>query len=221
MVTAKRPELPRLKPGASRLFIIVPGVLGYGWEWDDAVAALKQAADADYVVFWWEPWGSLRKAARELRETLMRALYQTRVREVVVVGHSVGGLVLAHALPGLPLPPGRDLTAITIGAPFAGMMGPPFYDDDALNSPAMMSVMGTFREYKPAPRGVTFVEYVTQWPADPVMQPRYGHKVAPPEIGPRGAKRVAVDPKFDHNHVVSLIVLEVLQHGRPPEKIGP
>jgi hypothetical protein len=101
------------------------------------------------------------------------------------------------------------------------MMGPPFYSDDALNSPAMISVMGTFRDYPPAPPGVKLVEYVTQWPADPVMQPRYGHKVAPPEIGPRGGKRVAVDPKFDHNHVVSLIVLQLLRQGSPPERIAP
>jgi hypothetical protein len=73
IVTAKRPALPPLKASARRLFVIVPGVLGYGWEWDDAVAALKTAKDADYVVFWWEPWKSLRKASRELRDTLRRS----------------------------------------------------------------------------------------------------------------------------------------------------
>jgi alpha-beta hydrolase superfamily lysophospholipase len=172
-------------------------------------------------VFWWEPWRSLRKASRELRDTLFRALWTTRVREVILVGHSVGGLVAAHSLAGLVVPSSRKLTVVTIGAPFAGMMGPPFYDDDALNSPAMISVMGTFRVYPRPPVGAQLFEYVTSWPSDPVMQPRYGHQVAPPEIGPPGGKRIAVDPKFDHNKIVSRIVVELLRQGRPPEIIAP
>ncbi len=223
VVDAARPRLPRIKRGAERLFVIVPGVLGYGWEWDDAVRALKQARAADYFVFWWEPWGSLHKAARELRAALAEALWQSppSVKEVLVFGHSVGGLVAAHALDGLPLPEGKRLRVITIGAPFAGMLGPPFSLDDALGSPAMMSVMGTFRDYPAPPPGVEVTEYVTSYPSDPVMQPRYGHQVAPASIGPRGAHRVAVDPRFDHNKIVSKVVLATLKDGVPPETIAP
>jgi alpha-beta hydrolase superfamily lysophospholipase len=223
IVDAQHKELPRIKPGAQRLFVLVPGVLGYGWEWDEAVQALMSAQRDDYLVFWWDPWGSVYKASHELRDTLGRALWTTpnSVREVVVIGHSMGGIVAAHAMSGLAVPPGRKLTVLTIGAPLAGMMGPPFYMDDALRSPAMMSVMGTFRDYPDVPPGVTMVEYVTSWPADPVMQPRYGHQVAPANIGPRGARRVMVSPKFDHNKIVSLVVLGFMRTDRPPEELKP
>jgi hypothetical protein len=223
VVDARHPAIPRLKPGAERLFVIVPGVLGYGWEWDDAVKALAQAPHADYVIFWWEPWGSVEKGARELADTLLRALWTTpaQVREVVVAAHSVGGIVAAHALGRIQVPAGKQLTVLTIGVPFGGMLGPPFSIDDALRSPAMMSVMGTFRDYPDPPPRTRVIEYVTSFPSDPVMQPRYGHQVSPPGIGPRGARRVAVDPKFDHNRIVSRIVLSYLQDGRAPLELRP
>jgi hypothetical protein len=53
------------------------------------------------------------------------------------------------------------------------------------------------------------------------MQPRYGHQVAPPGIGPRGARRIAVDPRFDHNQIVARIVLGYLQSGRAPLELRP
>ena len=121
----------------------------------------------------------------------------------------MGGIVAAHALNGLTVPASKKLTVLTIGAPLAGMMGPPFSMDDALRSPAMMSVMGTFREYPELPAGVHMTEYVTSYPSDPVMQPRYGHVVAPPEIGPPGRRRVLLG-HADHNKVVAGVVKRLL-----------
>jgi alpha-beta hydrolase superfamily lysophospholipase len=223
VVDAAHPALPRFKSGAERLFVIVPGVLGYGWEWDDAVQALTDSPRADYIIFWWDPWGSVHKAAAELARTVSGALATAgpSVREVVVVAHSMGGIVAAHALAQLTAPIDKALTLVTIGAPFAGMLGPPFSLDDALRSPAMMSVMGTFQHYPPLPAGVRIVEYVTSWPSDPVMQPRYGHQVAPPDVGPPGALRIDVDPRFDHNHLVSRVVIEYLKRGAAPENMRP
>jgi alpha-beta hydrolase superfamily lysophospholipase len=207
------PRLPPLKPNTRTLYVIVPGVLGYGWEWDAAVHALERAPETDFVVFWWNPWGSLYKASHELATVLAGALALApkSVTQVVVVGHSVGGMVAAYAVGGLRVPDGRHVKVVTIGAPFAGMMGPPFSLDDPIRSPAMMAVMGTFREYPPPPPGVEVVSYVTSYPSDPVMQPRYGHQVAPPDIGPRGARRIAVDPKMDHNKFVSQVVIDLLK----------
>jgi hypothetical protein len=223
VVDALHPALPRPRRDASRLFVLVPGVLGYGWEWDGAVKALRHSQDADFFVFWWEPWSSLRRASDELHDTLERALYTSppSVKKIVVVAHSAGGMVAAHALAHLIVPPGRQLLLVTIGTPFAGMMGPPFSIDDPLDSPVMIGIMGTFRRYPKPPPGVSVVEYVTSWPADPVMQPRYGHEVAPPNIGPRGARRISVDPHFDHNQIVSKVVIGLLNDHGPPVTIRP
>jgi hypothetical protein len=202
---------PRLRRNAKRLYVLVPGALGYGWEWDAAVAALRKA-DADFVVFWWDPWNTLTEGAHHLNAVLQTALWTyPSLREVVVVAHSAGGMVAAQALDHLSVPPGRHLELVTIGTPFAGMGTAPISDyDDPLGSPSVIAIGGHFRRYPDPPPGVSVLEYITTWPPDPVMMPRYGWQPAPPDVGPRGARRVPVDPKLDHNYVVAHVVEQLL-----------
>jgi hypothetical protein len=202
-------RLPRTAP---RLFVLVPGALGYGWEWDAAVDALRRAR-VPFVVFWWDPWRSIARASGELHRVLEDALWAApSLREIVVVGHSAGGLVAAHAIGGLRVPDGRAVELVTIGTPFSGMQAGPFDDNwDPLHTPTLFAVGARFRSYPETPPGVRVVEYVTSWPPDPVMQPRFGHRPAPPEAGPVGARRVAVDPQLDHNFVVARVVAELVK----------
>ena len=211
VVDAARPRLPALKPGTERLYVLVPGLLGYGWEWDGPVARLRATPKADFVVFWWEPWGSVDRAARELDDVLWRALTEAppSVREIVVVAHSAGGLVAAHAVGRLPSPP-RKLTLVTIGAPFAGMHICPWSEVDILHAPLMLSVATVYHRYPPPPPGVEVIEYITAWPADPVMQPHWGTTPSGREVGPSGARRIEVDPKLDHNLVLDRVMSDLL-----------
>lgn len=211
VVDAAHPRLPPIKPGTERIFILVPGLLGYGWEWDGPVKRLRAAPKTDFVVFWWEPWGSTDRAARELNDILWRALVSAppSVREVIVVAHSAGGLVAAHAVGRLPSPP-RKLTLVTVGAPFAGMHICPWSEVDVLHAPLMLSVAAVYHDYPPPPLGVEVIEYVTSFPADPVMHPYWGREAAPRDVGPRGATRIPVDPKFDHNFVVDKVITDLL-----------
>lgn len=211
MLEGLHPTLPPLKPDTERLFVIVPGLLGYGWEWDAPVARLRQAAGVDFVVFWWRPWGSVDQAAHELAAllTLAQASAPPSLREIVVVTHSAAGLVGAHAL-GFLLPPTIKLTLVTIGAPFAGMHFAPSAETDVLHAPLMLSIATRFAAYPRPPAGVDVLEYVTSYPADPVMHPYWGRSAAPPEIGPAGARRIAVDPQFDHNRIVDEVVRQLL-----------
>lgn len=211
VLDAEHPRLPALKPGTKRLFVLVPGLLGYGWEWNEPVARLRATPHTDFVVFWWQPWGSVLRAARELDAVLERALRSAppSVREIVVVAHSAGGLVAAHAL-GMLAPPARKLTLVTVGAPFAGMHICPWSEVDVLHAPLMLSVAAKYHDYPPPPPGVDVIEYVTSYPADPVMHPYWGRSAAPPDIGPAGARRIEVDPKLDHNHVLDLVIREIL-----------
>jgi pimeloyl-ACP methyl ester carboxylesterase len=211
VVDAARPRLPPLKPGTERLFILVPGLLGYGWEWDGPVARLRATPKSDFVVFWWEPWGSVDRAARELDDVLWRAMVSAppSVREVIVVAHSAGGLVAAHAVGRLPSPP-RKLVLVTIGAPFAGMHICPWSEIDILHAPLMLSVAAVYHRYPPPPAGVEVIEYVTAWPADPVMQPHWGTTPSRADVGPSGARRIEVDPKLDHNFVLDRVMTDLL-----------
>jgi pimeloyl-ACP methyl ester carboxylesterase len=212
VVDIEHTRLPPLKPGTERLYVLVPGLLGYGWEWDAPVARLRATPKVDFVVFWWQPWGSVYRAARELDEVLFRAMVSAppSVREIVVVAHSAGGLVAAHAVGRLPTPP-RKLTLVTIGAPFAGMHICPWSEADIIHAPLMLSVAAVYHVYPPPPPGVEVIEYVTSYPADPVMHPYWGKSAAPPDVGPAGARRIEVDSKFDHNFVIDRVMQDLLR----------
>src|SRR5207248_846835 len=133
------------------------------------------------------------------------------------------GIVAAHGLAGVAVPPGCHIRLVTIGTPFAGMGAAPVGDprahersdyDDPLGSPALFAVGGHLRRYPPLGPGISVVEYTTSWPPDPVMEPRYGWNPAPPGVGPAGARRIPVDPKLDHNFVVARVVEELLSAAR-------
>jgi hypothetical protein len=150
--------------------------------------------------------------AQRLHEVLQTTLWVTpSLRELIVVAHSAGGIVGAHALGGLEVPTEKRVELITIGTPFAGMGTSPVSDyDDPLATPAVISVGARFHHYPDVPAGVSVVEYTTSWPPDPVMKPRNGWQPAPPDVGPRAARRIPVDPKLDHNFVVVHVIDEVL-----------
>jgi hypothetical protein len=205
-------DLPRLKPATTRLFVLAPGLLGYGWEWEAPVRQLRATPHADFVVFAFDPWGSLDRAARELRGVIANAVANAppSVREVIVVAHSAAGLIAARALAGLEPPP-RALTLVTIGTPFAGMHICPCSETDMLHAPLMLSVSDSFAKWPPLPAGVRLIEYVTSYPSDPVMHP-YNHKpVAPRDIGPPGAVRIDVDPKLGHSGIVEQVIADLLR----------
>jgi pimeloyl-ACP methyl ester carboxylesterase len=203
--------LPPLGANVERLFVIVPGMLGYGWEWDRPMERLRHAPGVETVVFWWDSWGSLDRAARDLADLLARAQQGAppSLREIVVVAHSGGGLVAAHAL-GYLQPPTLPLKLVTIGAPFAGMHICPWGEEDVLSAPLMLSIASRYHRYPDPPRGVEVIEYITSFPSDPVMHPYWGRSAAPADVGPAGARRIAVDPKLDHNVVVDGVVADLL-----------
>jgi len=214
VVRGARPSLMRFRPDTRTVYLIVPGILGYGWEWDSAVQAIRDTPRTELVVFEWDPWGSFQRAGRELAGTVDSVMRDGRnISRVVVVAHSAGGMVAGFALSRLYVPPDRRVDIVTIGAPFAGMKAMPVTVDDPVRSPGFFAIVGTFTRYPATPPNVRVVSYVTSYPADPVMNPLFGHQPADPEVSPAGAKRIAVDPKEDHNVIVAKIVRRLLTSG--------
>lgn len=211
VVDRRHPAPPALAPDVERLFVVVPGLLGYGWEWDRPMARLRAAPHVATLVYWWDPWGSVDRAARDLAALVAQVEEGAppSLREVVVVAHSGGGLVAAHALAYLA-PPARHLTLATIGAPFAGMHICPWAEEDILHAPLMFTIAARYRRYPDPPANTEVIEYVTSFPSDPVMHPYWNRSAAPADIGPAGARRIDVDPKLDHNLVVDHVVEELL-----------
>ncbi len=208
------PTVPRIRKTTKRLFVIVPGALGYGWEWTPAVRRLAAAPDVEFVVFWWEPMGSVRHASRDLSRWVNDLTTQLEARalnEVVIVAHSMAGIVAAYAAPELAAPAGVRLRIVTIGTAFAGMIGPEFgYPDSADSALSLFASFSPWLHYPAPSPEVEFVEYRTTWPEDPVMEPRFGHDPAPADVGPRPRRRIQL-PHMDHNKCVDLVVDRLLR----------
>src|SRR5262249_18075013 len=158
----EKPTLPRLARDTRRLFILVPGALGYSWEWNAAVRALEAAkgAHVEFVVFWWEPFGTIAGAADDLARwtnDLLGSNDLPALERVGIGAHSMAGLVAAFAAPRLvPLPHTRTVIS-TIGTPFAGMMGPDFFYPDSKHSIALFAPFAPWTRYPVVPGDVDFV----------------------------------------------------------------
>lgn len=220
VLNARTPDgkqpLPRLPKSTKRLFVLVPGALGYSWEWNPAVRSLEQArgAGVEFVVFWWEPWSSVRSTSHTLAHwvnDLLAANELPELTEINVVAHSMAGIVAAYAVPDIQPTANAHLRLVTIGTPWAGMIGPNFGYVDSAGSPVILSSFAPWLHYPSPGPDVEIVEYRTTWPEDPVMEPRFGHDPAPTTVGPLPRVRVNL-PHMDHNKCVGLVVDRLLRN---------
>ncbi len=220
-VAARAPEVPvfsrydapaKVAPRTRRLFVLVPGILGWGWEWDEALAMLRAAPDVTVEAFEWAPSASLARSAADFARRLdeLLATLPPGVTRVVVVAHSAAGLIAAHAAAKLHLPPGRTVEFAVVGAPYAGLHASPVaYTPDNLDTPFAIALGGTFARYPAPVPGVRFESWVTDGARDPVMASRFGHDPGDPQVGPPGPRH-RLPTTADHNRVLAQVVRELL-----------
>ncbi len=216
-VISRHQPPPSLSPDLDTVYILVPGILGFGWEWDEPLAVLRAQPRAAVLVFEWSPWSPLGAVAEDLARAVDQTLARPPLSRVVVLAHSAGGLAAAHAAALLHVPAAAHVDLFIVGAPYAGMHVLPMQPTpDLLWTPLPAAIGGEFRRYPtPAPR-VTVESWMTAWPPDDVMKPRFGHDPGDPRVGPPGVRH-AVPPGTDHNRVLLQVVREVVgRRSQPP-----
>lgn len=202
-------RLPQLPPSTERLFILIPGLLGYGWEWNPAQIALAAHPEVTSVVYSWQPWLSVTRSGERLGDILRRVdrLLPSQVREVTVIAHSAAGMIALEAAGhvghgGRPLQ--RPLRIVTIGAPLAGMG---LYPDppDLRNTPLAMVVGGRFTHW-PRPAPGVHIEVFPTGPDDPVMRPVWNHDPADVRVLPPGARVTRLPTGLGHNNALGWLL---------------
>lgn len=208
VVSRQQPRSP-LPPGTRRLFVLVPGLLGFGWEWDQPLVHLRAVPAAAIEAFDWRPGSSAARVGRDLAEVVDAALREApSLEQVVLVGHSAGGLLTARAAALVHVPAGKQVLVVNVGTPYAGLHATPLEGPvDGWWSPLTLSIGGVFTaaSYLPLAPRVTVESWVTPWPGDPVMKPRFGHHPDDPRVGPPGP-RFPAPAGTDHNHVLGAVV---------------
>jgi hypothetical protein len=216
-VSGKQQKLPFLSPDTKRLFVLVPGALGYGPEWNPAIRnlELERANHLEFVVFWWEPWGTIGAASDQLAawsNALVSANRLPELAEVNIVAHSAGGLVAAHAAPQLVVPPGVKMRISTLSTAFAGLLDPFFIVGylERRFAPAVLVAFSPWPYYPAIPPSIEFVEYRTTWPPDLLMREYLWHDPSPRWGGPLPRRRVRLT-QVNHDQVVGDVVQLLLR----------
>ena len=195
----------QIRDGARLGVILVPGILGFEWEWDRPLALLRARADTFVQVYHWRPSSGLGTVAEELAAVVDRVIAEApdSLERLLIVGHSAGGMVTAHAAARIRTRPEIPVDVLNVGAPYAGLHASFLDLDDAdfLYCPFMLALGYTFERYPPIAPGVTVESYVTDGNRDPVMKVRWGHDPGKPTVGPAGRRRL-VPPQIDHNHAL-------------------
>lgn len=208
LVLGERPPVPA---GTRTLFVLVPGLLGYGWEWNGAQIALGQLDAASVLVYEWDPWASLHGASRRLAEHcrfLLRRLPPS-VRRVVVIGHSAAGLLVVRAAGELSPPPGVQLEVLAVGAPLAGMGINPWSPLDLTKTVLPIALSGSFARW-PEPAAGLRLRIFPTGPSDPVMRPRLGHDPGDRRVLPPGAELTPLPRELDHNVALSYLARRIV-----------
>ena len=212
-------ERPPVPPGTRTLFVLVPGLLGYGWEWNGAQLALGQLPATSVLVYEWDAWASLLASSDRLTahtRFLLRRL-PASVRKVVLLGHSAAGLLVVRAAAALQPPPGVRLEVLAVGAPMAGCGFNPWSGDNLLRTALPIALAGRFTAW-PAPASGVRLRIFPTGPSDPVMQKRFGHDPADPSVLPPGVELEPLPRELDHNvalgHVARRLIAE--ERAAPP-----
>lgn len=209
LVLGVRPAVPQ---GTQTVYLLVPGLLGYGWEWDAAQAEFARLPDTVTLVWSWDPWRSLAQSGDDLTrhiEYLARRL-PASVQRLVVVGHSAAGLLLLWASSRVQVPDKLGLTMVSIGAPLAGQGFNPWCGYDDRRTPLPIALGSKFSLWPSPAAGVKLIVFATG-PRDPVMASHFGHDPGDRAVLPKEADIIALPSSLDHNLALGEIAKQLRQ----------
>lgn len=215
-------ERPPVPPGTRTLFVLVPGLLGYGWEWNGAQLALGQLPATSVLVYEWDAWASLLASSDRLTahaRFLLRRL-PASVRKVIFLGHSAAGMLVVRAAAGLQPPPGVRLEVLAVGAPLAGCGINPWGGDNLLRTALPIALAGRFTAWPEPAQGVRLRIFPTG-PRDPVMRRYFGHDPGDPSVLPPGAELVPLPRELDHNVALGQVARRLVAEEIAEERATP
>lgn len=210
-------SLVSLPPQAQRLFILVPGLLGYGHEWNAAQIELLHHPEIAVLVYSWEPWRSVLRSgeamARMLDEVDRRLPHG--IRDVTVIAHSAAGMIAVEAAAHVRTPLRRPLRIVAVGAPLAGLG---FYPDppNLRNTPLPMVLGGRFTGWPDPQPGVRIDVFPTS-ADDPVMRRIGSHDPADARVLPKGARLEHLPAELGHNSALGWLCQRLL-HDDPGDR---
>jgi pimeloyl-ACP methyl ester carboxylesterase len=220
-------ELIREREEKHQVFVLVPGILGAGKEWEPVIEKLARPGRSLFF-FRWVPLDHLDTLSRGLGAGLraLASCLDGEGDELIVLAHSAGGIIAAQAASRVSTRAGApSVRVFTAASALAGIQvrkeageddeseeeegegeeveaGAPSPEAEAKaeNRYFVTAMGGAFRDYAPVGKGVEVFHLRTQAPADPVMKPRRDGKLPnDPRVGVPGAYQVSLPSKLGHD----------------------
>lgn len=215
-VELSQASLGSLPPETQRLFILVPGLLGYGHEWNAAQIELLHHPEIAVLVYSWEPWQSLERSGQTMARVLSEVdrRLPVGVRDVTVIAHSAAGMIAVEAAGSVDTPLRRPLHIVAVGAPLAGLG---YYPEppNLRRTPLAMVLGGRFTEW-PAPRPGIEIRVFPTSADDPVMRRIGQHNPADPRVLPKQARLEYLPADLGHNSALGWLCHRLL-HSDPSD----
>jgi len=201
---------PPVAQGIKTVYVLIPGLLGYGWEWDEAQKELALMPDAATLLWPWDPWLSVARSGDSLAQHLDFLLRRLpgSVDRVVVVAHSAAGLLLLWAGARISVPSRLSVELISVGAPLAGQGFNPWSEPNLWWTPLPIALGSRFSGWPALAAGVSLRVFVTG-PSDPVMTPRFGHRPGDARVLPPSASVVELPLTLDHNVALGFLAKQL------------
>ncbi len=186
------------RPGHRPLYVLIHGAGGEGVEIQRTVPLLASGAPTALYRFRWTPWETRRSLVQRLSRGISHLSRCAGDREVIVIGHSAGGVLAALAggsIDASPWDAGPAVTVVTIGAPLSGAV---------VSTPGIRPAahfffdLGRSLAYPEPAAGVRMIHLRTDLPGDVQMAPILGHPPNDPRVGAPGALTVDLPSSLTH-----------------------
>lgn len=189
------------------VYILLHGVTGPGSEWWPVIPTLTSARPEGIFFFRWN--------VTQVRSTMIEALVTGINRIVachpaghpVVLAHSAGGVVMSFAVNRLAVPPNQVLEVYTVASPLSGVGIHNRAEDTAGEHRFMRDLGATRTGYPAAAPNVHVTHFRTEYPADTVMEPKFGQH--PPNrrgVGVEGATEIDLPINLTHDGSLLFVV---------------
>jgi hypothetical protein len=120
VVDHSKTTVPPVAPGTDTVVVLVHGARGFGAEWKDVIADVRQTPGFDLIAWSWPgPFKDPAHHMLALRAELQALLdsLPPSVREVIVLAHSAGATISNIAVRQVHVPAGRHMTVALLDPP--------------------------------------------------------------------------------------------------------
>lgn len=195
---------------ARPVYVLIHGIAGPGAEWWPVIPTLSAGRPDGMFLFRW----NVTQSRTEIVDALVTGINRIAAchpGHTIVLAHSAGGVVISFAASHLRVQ--AEVDVFTVASPLAGAgIHNRLEDEDGANR-FMKDLGATKRGFPAAAANVLVTHLRTQFPGDPVMEPKFGQH--PPNmhgVGVQGATEIDLPSTLNHDGALLYVARRLVKY---------